>query len=265
MSLVNRGNALVAVTALVAGALAVLALQPVDPPAGAAGFTPPTTRPVPMLSAGRSPLPAQAGGAPQAYIRFTPSTAQARLLFLGGRITKDFFVSSRDLSYSALVADGVREDFDVQDVQRRTAEATSADGAETLDASAADEDLIVLEVGTSEVAPLRPFITQYATMVQQIRAARADSAIVCLGLWGGAGNPYDIEIARTCRRNGGIFVELSDLYERNAFRGPIGTLTPAGTRDNFHPNDGGHAAIANRILDALKGNPVVPVPSATPR
>lgn len=264
MSLVNRGNALLAVTALVAGALAVLALQPVDPPTGAAGFTVPTSRPVPTGTAGGSPRPSRPVTAPQAYVRFTPATAQARLLFLGGRITRDFFVSSRDLSYSALVAERVRTDYDVQEVQRRTAEATSKDDASVLGTGAADEDLIVLEVGTSEVAPLRPFITQYATFVQQIRAARPDTAIVCLGLWNGAGNPYDIEVARTCRRNGGIYVELSDLYERNAFRGPIGTLTPAGTRDNFHPNDGGHAAIANRILAALRGDIVV-VPSASPR
>lgn len=252
MSVVNRSNALVTVLGVGAAALAVLATRTPAPPAG--------TIPVVATQASTSPsapapTPSPSGPSSVLYplARFSPPPVGARFLFLGGRITHGFFASSSDTAYPAVVSNALRQDFSLKSVQLHLGNATSAGFTSAV---SPDQALVVVEVGTSEDTPLRTFVPRYAQLVQRARATWKNAALICLGIWGGAGNPYDTDIARSCHRAGGTFVGIADLYERNALRGPVGTQTSAGTRDNFHPNDDGHAAIADRIIQVLARKPL---------
>lgn len=269
----RRSTAFTAALAVVALGLTVLALQPPEPPTDAS-FQAPPTRTVPALPQS-DPVTATGAGsgsstagqleAPQALVRFTPAPAEARVLFAGGLITQGLFASTPEAVYTSRVAAQIREEFAVRSVDVRTVSAASADLA-AISSADADEDLVVLEVGTSEETALRPFLAQYAALTQRVREQWPDAALICLGIWGGAGNPYDIEIARLCRRSGGAYVEMADLYGRNAFRGPVGTVTPLGVRDDFHPNDGGHAAIADRVVVSLQRELAAePTPAVKPQ
>jgi lysophospholipase L1-like esterase len=58
----------------------------------------------------------------------------------------------------------------------------------------------------------------------------------------------DEQIHSAC---GDEIVNLSDLFDDPADRGPGGRLTAWGQADGFHPNDRGHRLTVDRIEDAL--------------
>lgn len=253
MSFLSRGTLLAGLAGAGAVTLSVLALQ--TPPAPAGG-TQPLVRPsLPTSSSSAAPVQ----GVTLPPVAFDPPATGAKVLVLGGRISEGFFASSAEQSYTGVLTRRLVAEQRLTGLQVETEMTTSA-GA-TLKRPPA-QHLVVLEVGSEENLPIRQFIQQYGRLSQQVREESPDAAVVCLGIWGGAGNDVDLQIRRACSAIGGRFVRLSDLFERNPLKGPAGTEAANGTRDNFHPNDVGHELIANRVFDAVVTTPVVqPTPS----
>ncbi len=124
-------------------------------------------------------------------------------------------------------------------------------------------DLAILELGTNDMGtadvasrtPIDQFHKDYVALVNNVRRS-ANVQVICVGAWGGRGqtitDPYDFEIQKICEANGGKYVDLTDIYELKDTFGPKGTATWLGPADNFHPNDKGHRAIADLILERIR-------------
>ncbi|WP_307486005.1 SGNH/GDSL hydrolase family protein [Microbacterium trichothecenolyticum] len=173
-----------------------------------------------------------------------------RMLVAGDSLAAGFFASEKALGFTTLVADAVGP------VEMTTA----AYAHQTLTTVAAITDvpddlgLAVIELGTNDVGlptPLVDFEQNYAGLLDRVRVSSPTAALVCVGTWTSDGGAYDEVIARACGERGGIYVGLADAFADPANHGPAGRETFAGEGDDFHPNDAGHRAIAERILLAL--------------
>jgi hypothetical protein len=76
--------------------------------------------------------------------------------------------------------------------------------------------------------------------------------IYCLTTWDehAHGIPYDEVIKRSCALVRGTPVDISKI-PGPGMAGPAERLTQFGKADGWHPNDAGHAAIANKILQVF--------------
>ncbi|NUT71224.1 SGNH/GDSL hydrolase family protein [Pseudarthrobacter sp. C4D7] len=128
--------------------------------------------------------------------------------------------------------------------------------AEYRDKISAEYDLVVMEIGTNDWSkvPVPTFTETYPALIKAVRAASPNAALLCLGAWGDGikVGPFNMVIQPTCQAAGGKYRDL------NAVFAPSGNKWINGVRDNgtkvdtFHPNDKGHAAIADVILAALR-------------
>ena len=123
-------------------------------------------------------------------------------------------------------------------------------------------DLIVVQLATNDAAASRPtdpgvFATEYARLLDRLRAAAPHAEMICLDAWGDPSkvnrlgvkvSVYDQDVQRSCAEVQGRFVDLSKAYADAAYHGPAGRLTPRGRSDRFHPNDAGHARLAELVL-----------------
>lgn len=130
----------------------------------------------------------------------------------------------------------------------------------------------VVEVGTNDwigfthaeqqrrVTPLREFAESYVALLDSVDDG-CTSAVICMGIWGprrarhGGGPPleeYDAVIRTLSEGRGGRFVPLSWVYELPESRGPEGRPSAFGRSDGMHPNDLGHARIAEAAVDAVR-------------
>lgn len=172
---------------------------------------------------------------------------------VGDTLADGYYATTEGLGYRALVLDELPvavEEAPVLDIGDRV----PADTPVGLIPSTTD--LVVLEVGTHDafVTPVEEFGSHYEDLVAVITEESPNAEIVCLGVWGNAdaARTMDPLIGAACREAGGAFVPLFDLFDDPELRGPAGTATFLGDSDDFHPNDAGHRAIADRVLDRLK-------------
>lgn len=119
----------------------------------------------------------------------------------------------------------------------------------------ADTGLVVLALGTNDVwnTPQPDFAVQYTALADKVAASAPEAQVVCLGVWSnvdGVRN-YDQHIKPECERIGGTYIKIGDLFETEGNRGPSGVESFGGVSDDFHPNDTGYAAIAQRVKEAL--------------
>jgi acyl-CoA thioesterase-1 len=114
-------------------------------------------------------------------------------------------------------------------------------------------DLVVLELGTSDVAKvaITPFAFGYQALVTSIRASSPHADLVCAGTWSADGAAYDAVVQRICTAAQGRYVPLSGLYAVAGDRGPPGVSGFYGVSDDVAPNDAGHRAIARALLAAV--------------
>ena len=116
-------------------------------------------------------------------------------------------------------------------------------------------DLNIVELGTNDVGRtnLTDFANSYTKLISSLRSASPGAGLICLGVWQTESRAvtYDDAIRRTCSQSDGRYIGLSDLFDSSGFRGPAGRQTFGGVSDDFHPNDVGHRAIANRIVAEL--------------
>ena len=136
------------------------------------------------------------------------------------------------------------------------AEEATPTGASTLSTAVtvpAGLDLVVLELGTSELAStdVRTFTNGYRALVTSIRASSPHAALVCAGTWSEQGAAYDAVIQQVCSAVDGRFVSLRGLYAVPTDRGPAGVSGFYGVSDDVAPNNAGHRAIARALLAAI--------------
>jgi acyl-CoA thioesterase-1 len=183
-----------------------------------------------------------------------------RILFVGASLTEGWYASTKDRTYTALVATGLEEG-------RRVHVRTLAHpGATAEDVSRWDlrtpSDYVVLQVATNDFVkdvPVDVYAASYADILDQLRAASPKAELVCLGAWldptstnrlGVAAVDYDVATRTACGEEGGRYVDLSATYLDPLNHGPQGRQTYHGPGDLYHPNDRGHAEIADLVLES---------------
>lgn len=178
-----------------------------------------------------------------------------RILFLGDSLTSGYYASLRESSFAALVLERLTERDG--EVERVTA---AWPGGVTKVATYSDIpgglDVAVVGLGTNDSLRTAPwvFARQYGDLLSRIRTSSPGAEVVCLGLWRSPWRawPYDRAIERLAAKRGATYRPLSDLYVDAANRGPAGVPVEHGVSDDFHPNDRGHAQIAERVSGALR-------------
>jgi lysophospholipase L1-like esterase len=189
-------------------------------------------------------------GAPQASVR--------PILFVGDSLTVGFYASSPGKTYPAIVS-----------AQLGRPGRLVATGGVTAShfatrASYPKASVVVVELGTNDYehqTPLGAFDRAYEAVVAHVRRANPTAKLICVAVWSGSyTNPgwtpsakYDAKIRGDC--TGGKVANVTSAFDVASDRGPQGSSTPFGVRDQFHPNDAGHAAIAASVLGALRSVP----------
>ncbi|MGD9988020.1 SGNH/GDSL hydrolase family protein [Pseudonocardia sp.] len=119
----------------------------------------------------------------------------------------------------------------------------------------AGQDLYIIELGTNDVAEVDAgtFRDNYRRLLDRVLAASPQAHLLCVGVWRPEqiSKRFDVIIKDTCETRGGVFRQLADLFDDAELRGPAGRAVFGGKSDDFHPNDRGHKAIAERLEQAI--------------
>jgi lysophospholipase L1-like esterase len=170
----------------------------------------------------------------------------ARILMTGDSLSGGFYASTPDKAFTEIVATtlGNVEETDVSLLQ---GELIVVGRVNTVPENL---NLAVIELGTNDVGrtDIALFATQYQTLIDRITTTSPDVALVCAGVWRTDGNSYDRVIESICEAAGGRFLQMGGLFRQSGARGPAGVEGYRGLSDEFHPNDLGHALIAESIL-----------------
>jgi lysophospholipase L1-like esterase len=184
-----------------------------------------------------------------------PQASPRPILFVGDSLTVGFYASSPGKTYPALVSARLGR----PGVLVATGGVTASHyAARTAYPKAA---IVVVELGTNDFehqTPVGAFDRAYEDVIAHVRAANPTARLVCVAVWNGSySNPawtpsatYDAKIRGDC--TGGKVANVTGAFDTLADRGPQGTQSAFGQRDQFHPNDAGHQAIATSVLGALR-------------
>lgn len=194
-----------------------------------------------------------------------------RVLFVGASLTEGWYASTKDRTYTALVASGLGGGRRVQVRTLARPGATVEDVAQwDLDVPS---DYVVLQVATNDFVrdvPVNVYEATYSELLDRLRVASPKADLVCLGAWldpsslnrlGVAAVDYDVATRTACGEAGGRYVDLSATYLDARNHGPLGRQTYHGPGDTYHPNDRGHEEIAALVL-ASDGVPEAQRPAA---
>jgi lysophospholipase L1-like esterase len=118
-------------------------------------------------------------------------------------------------------------------------------------------NLAVVQLGTNDVTKkTNPgmFAGQYAAYVDAIKSKNPDAGLICLGSFFHAAEQSDAidkVIEAECNKHDGFYLDITAVYVTAGYRGPAGTPTWLGKSDMGHPNDLGHARIAEMVLSQI--------------
>ncbi len=193
------------------------------------------------------------------------------IAIVGDSLTVGEHASSPFRSYPRLVHAALSADAN----RRLSFRVTAVSGARVVDLAGRElpiaRRVAIVEAGTNDWLGQRPagpcppteldaFAAGYCQLLDRVDDGRA-AALVCLGIWGPKGQrgriggrlaEYEAAISAACEVRGGVMVTLSPVYEEAAARGPAERRTPFGVSDEMHPNDQGHARIAELVIDAVR-------------
>jgi lysophospholipase L1-like esterase len=187
-----------------------------------------------------------------------PQASPRPILFVGDSLTVGYYASSASNTYPAIVSAQLGR----PGVLVATGGVTASHyAARTSYPKAA---VVVVELGTNDFehqTPIDAFDQAYEDVIAHVRAANPQARLVCVAVWNGsysnaAWTPsatYDAKIRGDC--TGGKVANVAGAFDIASNRGPEGTSTAFGQRDQFHPNDAGHQAIATSVLGALRSAP----------
>jgi lysophospholipase L1-like esterase len=188
--------------------------------------------------------------------------ARQHILFVGDSLTLGFAASAQANTYAARVVAA-------QGAVRIGQDSQYGISAITVAAHLAKNeplpraDAVVIELGTNDHQDETgaAFASAYQAIVDAVRATSPHARLVCLGPWQPEDGPYPARwrvIQQVCASAGGVSVSLFALWRTWSLHGPVGrpvflrgTAGTPNVSDWFHPNDAGHAAIAQAVLAAL--------------
>jgi lysophospholipase L1-like esterase len=198
-------------------------------------------------------VPAGASTGSTYALRIPPHT-RLHLLVAGDSLGFAKFASDAGHGFTALVAQGLERRGPVKVTYPTYRSGDRNTLVATVTAVPAGIGAAIVELGTNDVGAgtrAAPFRRSYVRLLRRVRARSRKGPLLCLGVWGESTRRYDRIIERACHRRKGVFVALAPLFRDAALRGPAGTPTAFGVRDDFHPNDEGHRRIAQAILRVL--------------
>ncbi|HEX4215508.1 MAG TPA: SGNH/GDSL hydrolase family protein [Candidatus Dormibacteraeota bacterium] len=191
-----------------------------------------------------------------------PAARPVRLLVVGDSLSVGYYASDLGASYVTLLQQGLdRRGLSVSTTLIAKAGVTAVDASQWRLGIPSDD--IVVELGTNDYGdsvPLSSFQAAYDTILWALRRAAPQANLYCLGTWsnpaevnrtGATAGMYDTVIQSSCHIARGDYVDLSPFYEQTGNHGPAGAATYLGTSDWFHPNDAGHDAIAELLLQVI--------------
>jgi lysophospholipase L1-like esterase len=187
-----------------------------------------------------------------------PQASPRPILFVGDSLTVGYYASAPSKTYPAIVSARLGR----PGVLVATGGVTASHyAAKTSYPRAA---VVVVELGTNDFehqTPVDQFDQAYEDVIAHVRAVNPHARLVCVAVWNGTySNPdwtpsatYDAKIRGDC--TGGKVANVIGAFDIPSDRGPQGTSSAFGQRDQFHPNDEGHQAIATSVLGALRSAP----------
>jgi lysophospholipase L1-like esterase len=187
----------------------------------------------------------------------SPDGREIAVFFAGDSLTQGSYATSDALMFRNLVTAQVATVAPATASIVGKAGQTTQEAAQWAATAPTVADISVIEYGTNDVirSTVEAFTTDYPAYLDRVRTVSPDSTLVCVGAWGAPEqtDPFDQIIMESCAAHAGIFVKVSDLFIDEGLRAMTGDTLPSGfvVPDNFHPNDTGHQAIADRITDAL--------------
>jgi acyl-CoA thioesterase I len=226
--------------------------------AAACGVTPAMAGATPRPPAG---ITARSGGrsGPQA-LGAAVDTAPLRVLFIGASVTQGWFASTKERTYTALVAKGLAGGRRVR-VRMLARPGITAEQAADWDLNV-PSDVVVVQIATNDFAkdvPVDRYSAAYAELLDRLRTASPKAELICMGAWsdptqknrlGAEVIDYDLAARTQCEAAHGHYVDISAAYLDMHNHGPAGRPTYQGPGDIFHPNDAGHAELAELVLAA---------------
>jgi len=227
------------------GALAVFAFNTVS------NGTVATAEPRPNAVASRTPEPVPTVAVTR------PAGRPLQVLFAGDSLSAGLYASEQAKAFKYVMIDTLDDGGPVKEFNNAISGGTTAQVSESYPVPTG-LDLAVIELGTNDVgngASLEDFTADYTTLITNVTTANPGVPLVCAGIWKGDGSPrvddFDATIKSTCEAAGGVYASLKSIYQAPANSGPEGVATFQGASDLFHPNDAGHAAIAERLLKRI--------------
>lgn len=178
-----------------------------------------------------------------------------RLTYVGDSLTAGLFASTEERTFRALTTAAVAAGGPSEEQGTAIVGGTVQDKLELAEQLPQHQHLYVVELGTNDLTQVdyQTFAVQYETLLERVRDASPEAALVCLGTWRppAQGANFDLVIRQLCERYGGAYRRLADLQAEPSHRGPEGVDTFEGPSDDFHPNDAGHQAIHERVMSAV--------------
>lgn len=185
-----------------------------------------------------------------------PRGRSLSILFAGGSLTAGRDASSVETSFRGVVTKKLVAGGPVEAVRIGDSGLTVSQTKPEMDAVQGGSDIVIVELGTSDIAQSTPsaFAESYPAFVTSARKASPKAALVCLGVWQSspAGGALDAVIDSACQANGGRYVSLATIHANPAMRSSPGVPHfTGGKTDGAHPNDLGHSDLASAVLSQL--------------
>lgn len=189
-------------------------------------------------------------------------TGTYQVMFVGASVTEGYYATEDDQAYPADTVNMLdQRGANVSPLVVARAGTGTADVLRwRLEGS---PDAIVLQVATNDFGrglSLQQYRANYGGILAGLRALAPRARLLCLGGWrastevnkaGVTGAQFDAMTASECATARGHFVSLDGLFRNPSYHGPQGRETSRGPGDWFHPNNQGHQAIANLVVQNL--------------
>lgn len=209
-------------------------------------------------------LRAQEVSKPMGTIPPTPSAETAtKLLVIGDSLTSGLYASHEQATFVSILGERTK-----YQVGRKHASMLPQAVQAWNEVKVWQPSIVILEIGLNDVAKgtltIDEWRAEYRALIVDIKESGA-ILILCTTFWGGIGDAHPNfhwyllfnqairELASEQR------VGLADLWNETLYRkdyvsraSELSYWGPHYHGDNFHPNDQGHAAIAEEILNALR-------------
>lgn len=186
-----------------------------------------------------------------------PADRPLRAMFAGDTLTGGYFATVQAKGFSQIVGASLGQGGAVEEV-RASNHGGRVDTLGGFSKVPEGVDLAVLQIGTVETGggmDTIAFSTAYAAGLRNLKEKSPNAGIACLSVWQSTSSnsgAYDKIIQEQCEKAGGKFISVGSVFSNPGYRGPEGLPTWAGASDTFHPNDAGHKAIANLLLERIK-------------